>query len=158
MYIGCLVLEQIGIACEKAQFPHLDGEPFILAEGGSPPTLRAVSEEAGRYGVATGQTVSGAQNLCPDLIVLRYDKAAYEAAARAVWDTLAAVSDTVEPVSPEIAFVALTERYAERDASLLATTLARAVGIPVYVGVGRSKLVAERAARAVSEDKGRGPT
>ncbi len=157
MYIGCVVLDRIGIACERARFPHLIDEPFALVEGGTNAVVRAVSEDTSRWGVAVGQTASGSRGLCPDLILLRYDKAAYEAAARAVWDTLAAVSDTVEPVAPEIAFVVLSERYAERDAALLATTLTRAVGIPVHVGVGRSKLVAERAARAVSEDKGGGP-
>jgi DNA polymerase-4 len=157
VYIGCVVLEQIGIACERARFPHLDGEPFALAEGGSNPAVRAVSDEAARWGVAAGQTVSGARTLCPDLIVLRYDKPAYEAAARSVWDLLAAMSDVVEPISPEMAFVVLSERFAERDAALLAASLSRAVGVPVQVGVGRSKLVAERAARAVSADKGNAP-
>jgi len=157
VYIGCVVLKQIGVACERARFPHLEGEPLALAEGGSDMALRAVSDEAARWGVAAGQTASGARTLCPDLIVLRYDRAAYEAAARGVWDALAAVSDVVEPVCPEMAFVVLSERYAERDAALLAASLSRAMGVPIHVGVGRSKLVAERAARAVSADKGGGP-
>lgn len=157
MLIGCVVIEQIGVACERARFPHLEDEPFALADGGSNPIIRIVSEEAICWGVAGGQTVSSARSLCPDLIVLRYDKSAYEAAARSVWDLLAAVSDVVEPVTPEIAFVELSERYAERDVTLLAATLARVIGIPVHVGVGRSKVVAERAARAVSADKSNAP-
>ena len=157
MYIGCLVISGLAAVCEQARLPHLQGEAFVLAEGHTKPTIRSVSDEASRFGIIAGQSVAGARTLCPDLIVLPYDRTAYEAAAYPIWDAIAALSDTVEPVSPEIAFFLLSPRHAEHDAVLIAARLSRAVGTPVQIGIGRSKLVAERAARVGTEDKGKGP-
>lgn len=127
---------------------------MVLAEANNNVVVRAMSERAKQWGVTAGQTVTSARSLCPELIVLSYDQAAYETAARLVWNALAVLSDTVEPVSPEVCFLTLSEKHAERDATLLASRLARAIGCPVRVGIGRSKLVAERAAYAAADDKG----
>lgn len=157
MYVVCIVIDRFGIACERTRLPHLQGEPFVLSDAQGKAAVRAVSDEAARFGVAVGQAVSGARSLCPNLIVLPYDKTAYEAAAASVWNALSALSDTVEPVSPEVAFLLLSSRHAESDAAQLAAKLSHAVGVPVQIGIGRSKLIAERAARATTDDKGSGP-
>lgn len=158
-WVVCLWVEQIGIAVERARLPHLDGEPFALAATDG--TLQTASTEAEHWGVRSGMSTQGARSLCGDLIVLPYDRAAYDIAARSIWDILAIESSTVEPVSPELAYTVLQGTQDEVTSRLrhITETIAPRVGVSVQAGVGRTKFVARQAAqRHQSQGQNEGET
>src|SRR5437016_1478338 len=111
MLIACFYMPQIGIAVERARRPHLVGAPVALSAHDN--TLVAVSDEVTPFGIRTGQAASGARALCERLAVLPYDRAAYEEEANSIWDLCAIESSVVEPVSPEICYVALSGPHAQ---------------------------------------------
>jgi len=153
MYIAAFSLPQIAIACECARLPQLAHEPLALA--GDDGVLSAVSEEAASFGIQAGMTASTARCLCQGLIVLPYDRATYNEAAESVWNLLAVESSVVEPISPELAFMEITGADALQRVRDVAKALAAHVRTPVFVGIGRSKLVAEHAAHSPRQhDKG----
>jgi DNA polymerase-4 len=145
MLIACFYLPEIGIAVEIARVPFHRGEPLALATAGG--VIQAVSNEGKKAGVQPEMTVTGARALCRNLVVLPYNRPAYEEAAEAVWDILATESSRVEPVSPEISFIELSSAHSLNQAETLGALLAKHIGISVKIGIGSSKLVAEQAAR-----------
>ena len=143
--IACFITEKIGIACEWSRLPHLYGQPVALRDDRG--ILSVVSTEAFPFGVRAGQASTFARSLCRGLIVLPYDQAAYRKAATAIWDAVAVESSVVEPLSPEIVFADIAGTEIAGRVRKLISILSEAVGVPVCVGIGRSKLVAEWAAR-----------
>jgi len=145
MLIACFYLPEIGIAVELARVPFHKGEPLALASANG--IVEASSKEAQAAGVVAGMTITGARALCRNLVVLPYSRSVYEEASEAVWDLLATESSLVEPVSPEMSFIELSSIHAMQQAESLSILLAKKIGIPIQVGIGSSKLVAEHAAR-----------
>lgn len=154
-WVACLWIEQVGIAVEQARLPHLEGEPFALADAEG--NLKSVSDEAATWGARRGMDVQGARTLCAELIVLPYDTTAYEVAARSVWDMLATESHAVEPVTPELSYAEVYGTQTEVTSRLreLAKVIAPRVGVRVGIGIGCTKFVARQAAhsRGDNEDK-----
>lgn len=144
MPVACFLIDQIGIACERVRLNALWGEPFALSLPDN--TLCVVSDEAASRGVRAGLTASSARALCPALVVLPYDKEAYCQALHCVWDLQAIESSFVEPVSPEICYMAFSGPDILARARQLASHVAAHVRIPVRVGMGKTKLVAYQAA------------
>src|SRR5437773_107322 len=105
-FVACFSMPQIGIAVERGRLTHLWGESVALASPDD--VLLAVSDETAPLGISVGQTAAGARSLSSKLIVLPYDRPAYEEAAEAVWDLFAIESSVVEPVSPEQCFVEMS--------------------------------------------------
>jgi len=145
MSVACFILAQFGIACERKRRPDLAGVSLALT--GEDGRLCVVSGEAARYGIRPGQRVSGARTLCTDLYVLPYDRPAYEAEAREVWDLLAIESSFVEPESPEVSFVELDGREITERCRQLAGHVQERAATPVQAGLARTKLVARVAAQ-----------
>ncbi len=144
MYIVCFVMDAVGIACERARLPHLIEEPFVLTDASG--QICVASSEARAFGIVQGQDIQGARALCPSLIALPYDRTTYEIAARPLWDVIATESDTVEPSTPELCYAVLTGPAIVERVRHLAETISRHSGLPVRVGVGRTKFVARHAA------------
>jgi nucleotidyltransferase/DNA polymerase involved in DNA repair len=152
VWVACFWIENIGAAVEYSRLPHLEGEPLVLAAPDG--AVVAVSEEAARWGVTAGITTQSARSLCSDLIVLPYDRVAYEIAARTVWNAIAIESSVVEPVSPEICYAELRGTHQEVVNRLrhFSEALVPCVGMPVRIGLARTKFVAVRAARQSSNE------
>ena len=151
MPVACFHLPQIALACERSRLPRLWGEAVALADISQ--NLLVVSAEAQHAGVQVGQSVISARAFCPSLIVLPYDREAYEGSLTLVWDVFAIESSVVEPVSPEICFVELQGREVLERAQWLANALATRILTPIQVGLAESKLVAEQAAKQSPEGK-----
>jgi DNA polymerase-4 len=151
MRVACFLLPHLPIATERARLPHLWGQPLALVAPDG--TLACVSEEAGLWGVAGGQTADGARRLCRNLVTLPYDRLTYEAAARCVWDALAIESSVVEPVAPEVCYVAMEGRSILARLRHLAAGIAAGTRTNAQVGLGNSKLTAYHAARQDREGK-----
>lgn len=137
-------LDSFYASVEQRDDPSLRGRP-VAAGGG---VVLAASYEAKRFGVRTAMSEWAARRLCPDLIVVpaRFD--AYSEASRAVFDVFADTSPVVEGISIDEAFLDVSgmRRIATSPEVIAADLRQRVrddVGLPITVGVARTKFLAK---------------
>jgi len=130
--------------------PALRGRPVIVGSW----VVMAASYEARAYGVSSGMSTTSARRRCPDAIVVQSDWEANVAASRAVFAIFDRIAARVEPGSMEEAFLDVSE--APEPAVQLAARLRREVreeaGLPLSVGVARTKVLAKLASRSAKPD------
>ena len=136
--------------------PELRGRPVIVG-GGSRGVVSAASYEARRYGVRSAMAMSIALRKCPAAVVLPVDRAAYTAASRAVMDILGDVTDVVETLSLDEAFldVSAARRRLGRPAHIARLIRARVsdeLGLTCSVGIAPTKFVAKLASARCKPD------
>ncbi|MFP5363611.1 MAG: DNA polymerase IV [Thermoleophilia bacterium] len=157
MALGSVVLhadvDAFFASVEQRDDPALRGRPVIVGGG----VVMAASYEARRFGVRSGMGGSRARRLCPDAIVVpsRFD--AYVEASRAVFAVFERSAPVVEAMSIEEAFLdiatlARTKGAAREIARRLRDAVRDEVGLPITVGVARTKVVAKMAGRAAKPD------
>jgi DNA polymerase IV len=116
--------------------------------------VMAASYEARAYGVRGGMGTARARRLCPDLVVVDPGWPAYVESSKAVFEIFERVTPIVEPGSMEEAFLDVTSVAA--PAAELAAQLRREVreeaGLPLSVGVARTKVLAKIASRSAKPD------
>jgi DNA polymerase IV len=130
--------------------PRLRGRPVIVGSW----VVMAASYEARSYGVRGGMGTRRALRLCPEAIVADPGWDAYMAASRAVFAIFDRFVPVVEPGSMEEAF--LDASSARLPGVEIAGRLRRAVreevGLPLSVGVARTKVLAKIASRSAKPD------
>ena len=84
--------------------PELEHRPVVVG-GGTRGVVAAASYAARRYGVRSAMPMTQALRLCPQLVVLPPDRAAYSAASAAVMDILRSITPLVEQLSVDEAFL-----------------------------------------------------
>jgi DNA polymerase-4 len=130
--------------------PALRRRPVVV--GGW--VVMAASYEARAFGVRSGMPTAQARRLCPELVVAQTRFEAFVAAGREVMAILERFSDAVEPASMEEAFLDVTDAGAAAPA--LAARLRAAVreeaGLPLSVGLARTKVLAKMASREAKPD------
>lgn len=138
---------------EQRDDPGLRDKPVIVGRG----VVMAASYEARRFGVRSGMGGSRARRLCPAAVVVpsRFD--AYVDASRGVFAVFERTAPIVEAVSIEEAFLdistlAQTKGAAREIAQRLRDEVRDEVGLPITVGVARTKVVAKMASRAAKPD------
>jgi DNA polymerase IV len=138
---------------EQRDDPRLRGRPVIVGEG----VVLAASYEAKARGVCTAMGGARARRLCPDAIVVPPRMSAYSEASKALYRVFEDATPLVEGLSIDEAF--LDVRGMRRIAgtpSEIAERLRRdvheRVGIPVTVGVARTKFLAKVASGVAKPD------
>jgi DNA polymerase IV len=138
---------------EQRDDRRLRGRPVIVGGG----VVLAASYEAKAYGVRTAMSGGRARRLCPQAVVVRPRFSAYSEASKAMFRVFDDASPLVEPMSIDEAF--LDVRGMERIAGTpteMAIKLRRAVlehvGLPVTVGVARTKFLAKVASGVAKPD------
>jgi DNA polymerase-4 len=134
-------------AVEVRDDPGLAGLPLAVGEG----VVACASYEAREWGVHAGMTVPRAHQTCPRLVTTPPRPAAYQQASKELFALVEARAEAVQPGSVEEAFVrlpGLTWAGAEGTARELRRTVRAELGLPVSIGVGRTKLIAKLASRA----------
>ena len=138
---------------EQRDDPDLRGRPVIVGGG----VVLAASYEAKAYGVRTAMGGHRARRLCPDAIVVPPRMSAYSEASKALYRVFDDHTPLVEGLSIDEAF--LDVRGMRRIAgtpSEIAERLRRdvrdRVGIPVTVGVARTKFLAKVASGVAKPD------
>src|SRR6184192_1381414 len=129
---------------EQRDDAHLRGQPVIVGAW----VVLAASYEAKAYGVQTAMSVARARRLCPGAVVVEPRMSAYAEASKAIYRVFEDTSPLVEGLSIDEAFLDVRglERIsgtpAEIAVRLRREVLAR-VGLPITVGVARTKFLAK---------------
>ncbi len=138
---------------EQRDDPTLRGRPVIVGAG----VVLAASYEAKAYGVRTPMGGSQARRLCPQAIVVAPRMDAYSAASKAMFEVFNDTTPFVEGLSIDEAFLDVggLRRIAGSPAEI-ATRLRRdvleRVGLPITVGVARTKFLAKVASGVAKPD------
>ncbi|WP_062299949.1 DNA polymerase IV [Demequina maris] len=147
-------LDAFYASVEQRDDPALRGRPVIVGGG----VVVAASYEAKARGVRTAMGLQRARALCPDAIVVPPRMEVYSAASRAVFAIFRDTTPYVEGVSIDEAFLEVggLRRLAgtpEQIAVRLRERVRAEVGLPISVGVARTKFLA-KVASAVSKPDG----
>jgi len=138
---------------EQRDDPALRGKPVIVGGG----VVLAASYEAKAYGVYTPMGETQARRLCPHAIVVRPRMEAYSEASDAMFDVFRDTTPLVEGLSIDEAFLDVggLERIAGAPTEIavrLREQVRERVGIPVTVGVARTKFLAKVASGVAKPD------
>jgi DNA polymerase IV len=135
---------------EQRDDPRLRGRPVIVAGsgGGGGGVVLAASYEAKAYGIRTAMGGRQARRLCPQAVVVPPRFSAYTEASRAMFAVFEDTSPVVEGLSIDEAFLDVRgmERIAGTPAEIavrLRAAVRERVGLPVAVGVARTKFLAK---------------
>jgi DNA polymerase-4 len=147
-------LDAFYASVEQRDDPRLRGRPVIVGAG----VVLAASYEAKACGVRTAMGGRQARLLCPRAIVVPPRMAAYTAASRAVFEVFGQTTPMVEGLSIDEAFLDVGGLRRICGPPLdIAARLRRAVreqvGLPITVGIARTKFLA-KVASAVAKPNG----
>ena len=138
---------------EQRDDPALRGRPVIVGCG----VVLAASYEAKALGVCTAMSGRVASRLCPDAVVVSPRMSAYTEASRALYAVFDDMSPLVEGLSIDEAFLDVRgmEKIAGTPvevATRLRGEVRERVGIPVTVGIARTKFLAKVASAVAKPD------
>jgi DNA polymerase-4 len=140
-------------AVEQRDDPHLRGRPVIVGAW----VVLAASYEAKAHGVRTAMSVARARRLCPRAIVVEPRMSAYAEASKAVYQVFDDTTPLVEGLSIDEAF--LDVRGLKRlsgtpteVAERLRCAVRERVGLPITVGIARTKFLAKVASGVAKPD------
>jgi DNA polymerase IV len=138
---------------EQRDDPRLRGRPVIVGGG----VVLAASYEAKARGIRTAMAGRLARRLCPEAIVVPPRMAQYAEASKALYALFEDTTPAVEGISIDEAFLDVRgmERIAGTPAEIAARLRREArqrIGLPVTVGVARTKFLAKVASAAAKPD------
>ena len=147
-------LDSFFASVEQRDDPGLRGRPVIVGMG----VVLAASYEAKRFGVQTAMGGRQALRLCPHAVIVRPRFEAYVDASRRMFEVFDDHSPLVEGLSIDEAFLDVRglERIAgtpEQIAARLRADVRARVGLPVTVGIARTKFLA-KVASGVAKPEG----
>ena len=146
-------LDSFYASVEQRDDPALRGKPVVVGGG----VVLAASYEAKAFGIHTPMGGRAARRLCPHVIVVPPRMAAYTEASKAVFAVFDDTTPLVEGLSIDEAFLEVggLRRIAgapvEIAQRLRAAVLER-VGLPITVGVARTKFLAKVASGVAKPD------
>ena len=146
-------LDAFYASVEQRDNPRLRGRPVIVGAG----VVLAASYEAKAHGVETAMGGRRAQRLCPGAIVVPPRFSAYTEASKAVYEVFEDMTPLVEGLSIDEAFLDVRgmKRIAGTPAQIAARLRRRVreeVGLPITVGVARTKFLAKVASGVAKPD------
>jgi DNA polymerase-4 len=146
-------LDSFYASVEQRDDPGLRGRPVIVGGG----VVLAASYEAKAYGVRTAMGGAQARRLCPQAVVIPPRMAAYSQASDAVFEVFRDTSPLVEAISVDEAFIdvgglrRISGTPVEIAARLRSDVRSR-VGLPITVGIARTKFLAKVASQEAKPD------
>jgi DNA polymerase IV len=146
-------LDSFYASVEQRDDPALRGRPVIVGAG----VVLAASYEAKAYGVRTAMGGRQARRLCPHAVVVRPRMSAYSQASDAVFEVFRDTTPLVEPLSVDEAFLDVggLRRISGMPihiAALLRRDVRDRVGLPITVGIARTKFLAKVASQVAKPD------
>jgi DNA polymerase IV len=146
-------LDAFYASVEQRDDPGLRGRPVIVGAG----VVLAASYEAKSYGVRTAMGGAQARRLCPQAVVVPPRMSAYSRASEAVFEVFRDTSPLVEAISVDEAFLDVSglRRVSGTPvhiADRLRTEVRDRVGLPITVGIARTKFLAKVASQEAKPD------
>jgi DNA polymerase IV len=146
-------LDAFYASVEQRDDPRLRGRPVIVGAG----VVLAASYEAKAYGIRTAMGGALARRLCPRAVVVSPRMTAYLDASKAVFEVFEDTAPLVEGLSIDEAFLDVRglERISGRPAEIAVRLRRRVlehVGLPLTVGVARTKFLAKVASGVAKPD------
>ena len=146
-------LDAFYASVEQRDDPRLRDRPVIVGAG----VVLAASYEAKAYGVRTAMGGARARRLCHHAVVVRPRMSAYAEASRAVYRVFEDTTPLVEGLSIDEAFLDVRglERISGTPAEIavrLRCDVREQVGLPITVGVARTKFLAKVASGVAKPD------
>ena len=146
-------LDSFYASVEQRDDPALRGRPVIVGGG----VVLAASYEAKAYGVRTAMGGAQARRLCPHAAVVPPRMAAYSQASDAVFEVFRDTTPLVEPISVDEAFLDVgglrrVSGSPGQIAAQLRSEVRDRVGLPITVGIARTKFLAKVASQEGKPD------
>jgi len=146
-------LDSFYASVEQRDDPSLRNKPVIVGGG----VVLAASYEAKAYGVKTAMGGRQAKQLCPHAIVVPPRMAAYTDASAAVFEVFHDTTPLVEPLSVDEAFLDVSGllRVSGTPVQIgarLREQVRDQVGLPITVGIARTKFLAKVASQEGKPD------
>ncbi|MFV2010570.1 MULTISPECIES: DNA polymerase IV [unclassified Micromonospora] len=146
-------LDAFYASVEQRDDPRLRDRPVIVGAG----VVLAASYQAKARGVRTAMPARRARLICPEAVVVPPRMAAYTAASRAVFEVFRQTTPLVEPLSIDEAFLDVggLRRLVGAPADIAArlrVAVRDQVGLPITVGVARTKFLAKVASGVAKPD------
>ena len=146
-------LDAFFASVEQRDDPRLRGRPVIVGGG----VVLAASYEAKAQGVRTAMGGERARRLCPEVIVVRPRMSVYAEASKAVFRVFDDTTPLVEGLSIDEAFLDVRglERISGTPTEIavrLRNDVLERVGLPITVGVARTKFLAKVASGVAKPD------
>ncbi len=146
-------LDSFYASVEQRDDPALRGRPVIVGGG----VVLAASYEAKAYGVRTAMGGRQARQLCPHALVVPPRMRAYSEASDAVFEVFHDTTPIVEPLSVDEAFLDVSglRRVSGTPVEIAAWLRAAVrdrVGLPITVGIARTKFLAKVASQEAKPD------
>src|SRR5438309_5350709 len=140
-------------AVEQRDDPRLRGRPVIVGAG----VVLAASYEAKAYGVRTAMGGGQARRVCPHAIVVSPRMSAYSDASKAVFEVFEDTTPLVEGLSIDEAFLDVggLRRVSGTPTEIavrLRQRVREQVGLPITVGVARTKFLGKVASGVAKPD------
>jgi DNA polymerase IV len=138
---------------EQRDDPRLRGRPVIVGAG----VVMAASYEARAYGVRGAMGGAQARRLCPHAIVVQPRISAYSEASKAMFEVFERTAPLVEGLSIDEAFLDVRglgriSGSPPQIAARLRREVRERVGLPITVGVARTKFLAKVASGVAKPD------
>ncbi|MBO0679826.1 DNA polymerase IV [Mycolicibacterium sp. S2-37] len=146
-------LDSFYASVEQRDDPSLRGRPVIVGGG----VVLAASYEAKAFGVRTAMGGHQARRLCPHAIVVPPRMSAYSQASADVFEVFHDTTPLVEPLSVDEAFLdvsglARVSGTPVEIAARLRADVRDRVGLPITVGIARTKFLAKVASQEGKPD------
>jgi DNA polymerase-4 len=146
-------LDSFYASVEQRDDPRLRARPIIVGGG----VVLAASYEAKAYGVRTAMGGAQARRLCPQAVVVPPRMSAYAEASKAVFEVFRHTTPLVEGLSIDEAFLDVggLRRIAGEPADIarrLRRDICEEIGLPITVGVARTKFLAKVASGVAKPD------
>lgn len=146
-------LDSFYASVEQRDDPGLRGRPVIVGGG----VVLAASYEAKAFGVRTAMGGAQARRLCPSAVVVPPRMRAYSKASDDVFEVFRDCTPLVEPLSVDEAFLDVSglgrvSGTPVQVATRLRAEVRRRVGLPITVGVARTKFLAKVASQEAKPD------
>ncbi|NKZ13090.1 DNA polymerase IV [Mycolicibacterium septicum DSM 44393] len=146
-------LDSFYASVEQRDDPALRGRPVIVGGG----VVLAASYEAKAFGVRTAMGGRQARALCPQAVVVPPRMSAYSEASRHVFEVFHDTTPVVEPLSVDEAFLDVSglgrvSGTPVEIARRLREQVSEQVGLPITVGIARTKFLAKVASQVAKPD------
>lgn len=131
--------------------PELADRPFVVIAGSSG-VVACPNYPARAHGIHGGMTIRQAKGRCSNLALVESRFDAYAEASERLFQLFARYAVAIEPGSMEEAFLDVAGDDPVTVAGRIRTEASDEIGLPVSVGVGRTKLIAKLASRRAKPD------